>query len=151
MVKCCVISHPEKCNVVRYNSILLNHFLIKMEERDKKFDDIHYSITIMNDGKVEYQGIRNVKTTGTKVSKISDNELNSLIDEFIDIYFFALKDKYEICQKENVPIVVVSVSWKNKFKQIVHDRDCKIPTELIEFEHMIEKITELNQWTGSDF
>jgi len=121
-----------------------------MEQRDKKYNDIHYSLTILNDGKVEYLGKRNVKTTGARISRISANDLSKLIDEFIDIYFFALKDKYEICQNQNAPIILVSVSWQNKFKQVIHDSDCKTPVELIEFEHMIDKITQLNQWTGFD-
>jgi Domain of unknown function (DUF6438) len=62
-----------------------------MEQHYKKFNDIHYSLTILNDGKVEYVGIRSVRTTETKVSRISERDLNSLIDEFIDIYFLRWK------------------------------------------------------------
>ena len=50
-----------------------------------------------------YNGIQNVKIKGTQRTQISEKSVIELVDEFINIYYFALKDKYDESQTSNQP------------------------------------------------
>jgi hypothetical protein len=106
-------------------------------------------VTIFENGVVKYEGIKNVKVTGTQVSKISEKEVDGLIDEFINIYYFALKDRYaeDDCAGQQQS-VTTSIFLNNKTKTIYHDRGCTAPQGLSFLEDKIDKVTNSKRWTG---
>ena len=85
-----------------------------------------------------YEGIKN-NNSRKLLSKIDIQSLNLLIDELIDIYFFALDDQYTLNSDKNTPLIILSVKWQGKFKKVVYDNNSKVPAKLIEFQKLIEQ------------
>ena len=122
-----------------------DNFIIKIEKFDKKDPNaICYSICVLTTGDV--LGKNTHKLDFTRVPKrISKTDLNRLIDEFIDIYFFAMKDSY-IQNKDNFsPYTNLSIKWQNKFKKIEFDDSPNVPPELISFKKLVEQILCIEQ------
>ena len=108
-----------------------------------------YSLSIDGEGNVEYTGISNVKTLGKHYSKITQEELNALIDEFKIIYFFSLKDNYrDVTNHSDLQQTSISIRLGNRYKKITHVNGSKVPLSLIMLEKQIEEITNASQWTG---
>lgn len=53
-----------------------------------------YSIVIVNDGTVTYEGVRSVKATGKRIFTIPAAQVKELFADFERIRFFELQDKY---------------------------------------------------------
>lgn len=110
-----------------------------MEKYSKKVNNIpDYSVSILPDGTILYKVTENINSSKIQ-HKISEASLGQLIDEFIDIYFFALNDKYTNDADNNMPKMEISVKWQNKHKKVVFDNSSQVPTRLAEFQKLIEK------------
>jgi hypothetical protein len=91
------------------------------------------------DANILYKGTENINFTNIQ-HKISEEDLGRLIDEFIDIYFFALNDNYMQNTDMNMPRTEISVKWQNKYKKVVFDENIShVPAKLIEFQKLVEK------------
>ena len=122
-----------------------DNFIIKMEKYSKKVNNIpDYSVSILPDGTILYKGTENINSSKIQ-HKISEGSLGQLIDEFIDIYFFALNDKYTNDTDNNMPKMEISVKWQNKHKKVVFDNSSQVPTRLAEFQKLIEKTLGISQ------
>ena len=122
-----------------------DNFIIKIEKFDKKdANAICYSICILTTGDVLVQNIHKIdfKRVPTRISK---TDLNKLIDEFIDIYFFAMKDSYIQNKDNSFPNTNLSIKWQNKFKKIEFDNSPNVPPELISFKKLVEQILCIEQ------
>ena len=53
-----------------------------------------YTLTIYGNGTVTYKGIKNVETCGVETYQIPKDRAIEIVDEFNNIYYFSLKDKY---------------------------------------------------------
>ena len=108
-----------------------------------------YSLYIDDEGNVEYNGISNVKTMGKRFSKITIEDLNSLIDEFKIIYFFSLRENYgDLTNHSDLQQTSISIRLGNRYKKITHVNGSKVPLSLIMLEKQIEEITNTSKWTG---
>jgi len=107
-----------------------------------------YSLTIYDDGEVMYEGIKNVQTMGTHISIISRPTLDQMVYEFINIYYFALKDRYYNPKSDSCPIVITSIKMDDKSKSIYHEHGSQAPKKISELEDKIDKIVNSKQWTG---
>ena len=116
---------------------------------DRKNDDDanspNYSLTVSDDGKVIYTGVKNVRTVGTKTYQLPKERIQQLIDEFQRVYFFTLKDHYGNGKGE-YGLVTVSISLDDKFKQVTHPLGSKVPRGLAELETRIDEISESKKW-----
>jgi Domain of unknown function (DUF6438) len=125
---------------------------IKLKRQGKDIHSPEYSLTIYGDGTVVYKGIKNVKILGEQTSRISESELNKLVNKFIDIYYFALKDKYDKpnnkLNNSTLPIVTTALTLEGKNKAVYHDRGSQEHQPLTELEDKIDAITNSKQWTG---
>lgn len=65
-----------------------------------------YSLTVYGNGSVIYKGIKNVASSGVKTYQIPKDQSRQLVNEFLNIYYFSLKEKYSDSGKaSNLPIV----------------------------------------------
>jgi hypothetical protein len=118
---------------------------IKLERRDTKGTNYpDYSVTILDDGKVIYNGIKNVKTIGTKIYQIPKERIQQLIDELQRVYFFTMKDDYG--NGDGDGITIVSIILGDKSKQVAHRIGSKIPRGLSEFENRIDEVAGSKKW-----
>jgi hypothetical protein len=125
--------------------------IILEREWCNKNDGPHYSLTIDSKGTVEYHGISNVKTVGKHFTKITQQELNSLIDDIKIIYFFSLKDSYGDCTDTiNLQQITISAQVGNDDKKITYGNASRVPYSLKLLEKKIEKITNASKWIGSE-
>jgi hypothetical protein len=125
-----------------------NNIVIKMERHVTGGSSPGYSLAITRDGKVIYEGIKNVNIIGSQTSHISESALNKLINEFINIYYFALKDKYGESNISDAPCVTTSISLDGKNKKIFHCPGSSAQQGLSALEGKIDEVTNSYQWTG---
>src|SRR3982751_6436493 len=82
----------------------------------------NYSLRICESNTVEYNGISNVKTLGKHLSKVTPEELQSIIFEFENYYFFSsFKDSYEPSNQsktQDQQQTIISCRLGQNFKKI---------------------------------
>lgn len=120
---------------------------IKIEKKSENNIDPSYSITITGDGKVQYNGIKNVKVQGQKTVNITQEDITEIVDKFKMIYFFSLKDKY-LPENQNDPITIISAQANDKFKQIEFSDNGKAPHSLNNLLNQILMITKTTRLIG---
>lgn len=109
-----------------------------------------YSLTIFGNGSVVYQGIKNVNTTGIHTYQIPKDGARELVNEFINIYYFALKDKYgDSSNATSVDTVTTSININGRTKTILDDKSSYAPESLRALEDKIDNVTNSRQWTGA--
>ncbi len=97
----------------------------------------YYKITIMNTGKVVYDGIRFTEKKGLHTKTLSPNQLSQIQKRMEDIDIFSMDDKYD-SNITDVPAVALMIIYKTKRKKIFHRYGG--PKELSEFEKLIDSI-----------
>ena len=105
---------------------------------------LDFSISILSDGTIEYKKNEYINLTNSK-KKITEADLGRLIDEFIDIYFFALNDEYIQNKVKMSSRIEISVNWQNKHKKVIFEENSSnVPTKLVEFQKLINKTLEIS-------
>jgi hypothetical protein len=113
-----------------------------------------YSLCIDQDGNIEYNGIRNVKTLGKVVAKISPEDLKRVLREFNDAYFFSFKDSYEIVTsqsslKQERQQTSISLRLGDNYKNVNYlEGAYRVPPTLKFLVKTIVQITKVNKLTG---
>jgi hypothetical protein len=125
----------------------LDNVNIKIEKKSENNIDPSYSIIITGDGKVQYNGIKNVKVQGQKTVNITQEDITEIVDKFKMIYFFSLKDKY-LPENQNDPITIISAQANDKFKQIEFSDNGKAPHSLNNLLNQILMITKTTRLIG---
>ena len=105
----------------------------------------NYALTISDDGTVIYNGVKNVRTVGTKTYQLPKERIQQLIDELQRVYFFTLKDHYDNGKGDG--LVTVSISLDDKSKQVTHPVGSKVPRGLVELETRIDEIADSKKLT----
>lgn len=120
---------------------------IKLERKSNNDDTNYpnYTLTISDDGKVIYTGVKNVRTVGTKTYQLPKERIQQLIDELQRVYFFTLKDHYDNGKGDD-GLVTVSISLDDKSKQVTHPVGSKVHRGLVELETRIDEISESKKW-----
>jgi Domain of unknown function (DUF6438) len=116
-----------------------------------------YYLHIDGDGNIEYRGISNVNTLGKHTTKISPKDLENLIFEFKNVYFFSFKDSYGTVsdqsslgqEEQQQQQTTVSLKLGDKYKSVKFlDEGYKVPSQLKNVVKTIEKITKVDQLSG---
>ena len=104
-----------KCTLSDEKNICLT---IKMQRTDEKGEP-HYTLTICGDGKVIYEGIKNVKVHGMRESFIEKEKLKDILDKLEDTYFFSLTDYSSIegLPTEGRDLTKISVTIEDDTKE----------------------------------
>jgi hypothetical protein len=115
-----------------------------------------YYLHIDGDGIIEYHGTSNVKTLGKHTTKISPKDLENLIFEFQNVYFFSFKDNYgtvsdqpSLAQEQQLQQTTVSLKLGDNYKSVKFlDEGYKVPSQLKNVVKRIEKLTKVDQLSG---
>ena len=117
----------------------------------------NYKLTIYSDGKVSYEGIRFVKKVGAASGRISRAQLDELVMEFTNIYYFNLPDSFQPGDKTcpesatDMPSATTSLTWRGRSKKITHYYGCAGPSTLellTNLEKKIDETVNVEKWTG---
>ena len=107
-----------------------------------------YTLTIYGDGRIVYEGMRNVRIEGTITTTISEDKIKQLITEFQKIDYFSLKDSYEERNATDMPSAYTSLTVNGKTKTVRHYHgDFNAPKKLTELENKIDLIVNSDEWT----
>jgi hypothetical protein len=113
------------------------HLFLSMERTPCFGRCPNYKITIMNTGKVTYNGIQFTKKDGHYSKILSGSELSKLQKKIEDISLFEMENKYD-ANITDIPAVALFVFYKGNKKKIFDRKNG--PKELKEFEELIETI-----------
>ena len=109
-----------------------------------------YSLTIHGNGSVIYNGIKNVETSGVQTYQISKDKAREIVNGFINIYYFALKDKYyDPSNASTLPVVTTSINIDGKTKTIIDDHSSYTPPALRALEDKIDQLANSEKWIKS--
>ena len=115
-----------------------------------------YVLTIYSDGRVEYVGKRFVKKIGSAAGRITRQQLEELVMEFTNIYYFNLPASIEPGSKHcpqgatDHPSAITSLTWQGKSHSINHYHGCRgsnILDLLRKLEDKIDAAVNVTQWT----
>ena len=104
-----------------------------------------YSLVIYGNGTVFYKGDRYVNLTGNKIYYIPKGDVQLLVDEFIEINYFALEDEY-LGSITDFPSTTTSITINNKTKNI-YDY-ISGPKKLKDLERKIDEVGLSKQWVN---
>jgi hypothetical protein len=114
----------------------------------------NYSVRINENNTVEYNGISNVKTLGKQITKVTSEELQSIIFQFENYYFFSFEDRYEPSNQsksQNQQQTVISIRLGQKFKKITYAEDGNFAPPAVKYlVKTIENITKVDQLSGTN-
>jgi hypothetical protein len=113
-----------------------------------------YTLTIYDNGKVEYEGLRAVKHKGKAEGQITVKAVEELVREFEKIDYFNLAS-YSVEGKHcpqlwtDFPTVTTSLNWKGKKKTVVHNHGCRgnaVLEKLDQLEIKIDEVANTKCW-----
>lgn len=102
-----------------------------------------YALTIYGNGTVNYEGRNFVAVAGKRTASISPGNVRELVNNFYDIHYFSLRDKY-VDQVTDLPTTTTSISVDGRFKKIVDYYGA--PEELKQLENRIDQIANSDMW-----
>jgi Domain of unknown function (DUF6438) len=113
-----------------------------------------YSIEILGDGEVVYEGHRLVKVKGTHQGHVSIDAVRQLANLFVSAGYFSFGPVYGECGGD-APTTVTSIKWPGVNRTVT---DCvakplveePIPPSLVELESAIDITVNSQQWVGTD-
>lgn len=106
----------------------------------------YYSLKIFGNGTVSYNGYEFVKVTGHKISNISQEKVQKLIEEFYKINYFSLNDTYTKMMATDMPWVTTSINVDGTYKRIVDYHGAIAPKSLLALEDKIDQIANSKKW-----
>ncbi|MCK5636065.1 MAG: hypothetical protein KAH91_01490 [Thermoplasmatales archaeon] len=131
--------------------MLIEAITIKLK-KDGIGDCPNYTLTIYGDGKVIYNGTKNVKVQDIVKSSIDKEDLISLLSEFKESGFFSFNDEYPVEDSIKKPFTVISISIPKENREIAkksvkyHFEDKNVPKEIISLENKIEAVVGASKW-----
>ena len=101
------------------------------------------TLTIYENGTVDYEGRNFVAVTGRQTSTIPQEDVRELVKHFYDIGYFSLEDEYA-AQVTDLPTTTTSISIDGRFKKIVDYYGA--PEKLRQLENKIDEIANSEVW-----
>ncbi|MEF8879610.1 MAG: DUF6438 domain-containing protein [Candidatus Thermoplasmatota archaeon] len=130
--------------------MLIDTVVIKLTRygSDSKPD---YSLEIKGDGRVKFQGIKNVKVGDTVKASIEREKIVSLLSDFKKLDFFNLKDLSEESKtRQNASVISLSIEDEEgitRQKELaLYDDD--VPNNLLKLKDKIIKSVNAGRWIG---
>jgi hypothetical protein len=106
-----------------------------------------YEMKIYSDGKVEYEGKRNVERIGKYIATISEEQMQKFVNVANEINYFKLEDKYD-SPITDVPSTTTTLSVNGSAKSVYRRAD--YPNKILRFEALFEDLFELLVWKKVD-
>lgn len=108
-----------------------------------------YTVRILDDGTVVYQGDRFVAVTGEQTSEITPETVGSMVAAFKNAGYFDWDDAYETETVSDLPTVTTSVSLDGTTHRIArYTGDGTVPLALPFLEQWIDEMANTSLWTG---
>src|SRR5882762_5783341 len=112
-----------------------------------------YKLTIYGDGRVEYEGGKNVKLTARKEARLKPADLKKIVSAFDKANYFSISSYAEAkCSCSfctDMPTVITEIRVAEKSHRVEHYYGCRCaPKELWELEESIDSLAGTEQWTG---
>ena len=110
-----------------------------------------YSITVYGDGRVVYEGFKNVEFKGETEFFVEKEKIVSLLNVFKDIDFFTLDDLYTDKKRSEGSSYVISLSTpidKERMKKktvTYYDKSRNVPQKLRGLERKIKELVKFNE------
>ena len=114
-----------------------------------------YKVTIASDGTVTFEGRNFVKTKGTATGQIKPEDFKKLVDEFEQIKYSSLDDKYERgspgcpMAATDMPYVRTSIKTNDRAKSVSHYHGCReseVLRTLSILERRIDEVAGTARW-----
>jgi hypothetical protein len=108
-----------------------------------------YTVTILEDGTVRYNGGDFVEVTGEQSSEIDPETVASMVEAFENAGYFEWKETYDTQSVTDMAYVTTSVTRDGETHRIAHYLgDYSAPLALTFLENWIDEMTNTQLWTG---
>ena len=108
-----------------------------------------YTITILEDGTVIYEGENHVSVTGEQTSEVDSQTVAAMVEAFANAGYFDWAESYEEQTVTDLPSVITSVKRDGETHQITrYAGDSSAPLALPFLEQWIDEMTNSQLWTG---
>ena len=104
-----------------------------------------YSVTILSDGSVHYEGKAYVHVEGNRRKTIQVSDVNKLIRKLRDEDFFRWEENTDVCVDN--PEVRITVSLNGQHKQVLEG--CGAPGKVLALAGLIDTISGTKSWVGN--
>jgi len=106
-----------------------------------------YTLTILGDGTVIYNGEDHVRILGEKEIQIDRSKIEKLVNKFETCGYFSFNNEYTERTITDAPTVISSIKLDGKTKTVKHYHgDFNAPEKLTELEVYIDEIIDTSQW-----
>jgi hypothetical protein len=110
-----------------------------------------YSISIHEDGTVNYHGIRFVKTVGDSTFRISTAQVAEIRAAFKKARFSDLSGDYTHVDMTDAETVATALTEHGQTKRVAHYHgDTKAPAQLNELEAEIDRLVDIDRLIGTE-
>jgi hypothetical protein len=110
-----------------------------------------YTVTVLRDGTVQWEGRRFVKTVGKATGKLAPGALAAIADEMKRADFFAFHDKYTSYDVTDHPSAIITYADAAKKKTVQHYHgDRSAPEKLSQLEERLDELIGTGKWIGRD-
>jgi Domain of unknown function (DUF6438) len=118
-----------------------------------------YSVEVLSNGEVRYNGQEHVKTKGHRTAHISADDFNFLVTSIGRVGFFALNDRYRFetdgcpsvrTDNPTVDIVVTQAEQKKRVSYYYGCRGLGIYQRIIWLSETIDDVANSAQWVGAE-
>jgi hypothetical protein len=108
-----------------------------------------YTVTILEDGTVIYEGKNFVSITGQQTSEISPETAALMVEAFENAGYFDWEDAYDTQTVSDLPTIITSVTHDGTTQRIErYVGDTTAPLALPYLEQWIDEMTNTVLWTG---
>lgn len=108
-----------------------------------------YTVTILDDGTVNYNGTNFVEVTGEQTTQIDPATVALMVQAFEDAGFFEWNEAYDTQTVTDLPYINISVTRDGETHSIFHYiGDYSAPLELAFLENWVDEMVGTQMWTG---
>jgi len=100
-----------------------------------------YKLSISGDGSVVYQGNAYVNARGVHKDRVSQSDVQMLVQKFLDAKFFDMSDGGIVV---DLPVRVLSFNVNGRHKEL--REGCMCPAELVALEDDVDKTAQSEKW-----
>jgi len=112
-----------------------------------------YKVAVYGDGRVQYEGKKNVKQMATQEGRLQPADLRKILSAFDKAGYFSIKQYTEescsctLCT--DMPTTITEIRAKGVTHRVEHYYGCRCaPKELWELEKSLDVIVGTEQWIG---
>ena len=108
-----------------------------------------YTLNILDDGTVIYEGEQFVAVTGQQISEIPSETVEAMVTAFENVGYFDWNEAYDTQTISDLPTMITSVTLDGTTHRIVrYAGDNSAPLALSFLEQWIDEIANTSAWTG---